>query len=208
MMNTIGGIYFSLCAIACLTGAIITVLARNPIRGAMGLLTTILGIAGLFLMLGAQFLAAIQVIVYAGAVVVLFVFVILLLGVDANDPSAVGKSILARIVGSVTMVTIAGSAVYLMAPELGEHSIAFPAAPATHGTTAAVGTMLFTRGVVPFELATALLIVAVVGAIAMARGKAGKKHTTSVQSHATLRLFHGPVHPRDAGHPMPKATDR
>ena len=68
---TIGDVYFGLCSSLCVLGALSTVIARNPIRGAMGLLLTIVGIAGLFIQLQAQFLAAIQVIVYAGAVVVL-----------------------------------------------------------------------------------------------------------------------------------------
>ena len=79
-----GSLLFFVCAVACLVGALSTIVAKNPIRGAVGLLTTIVGIAGLFLVLDAQFLAAIQLIVYAGAVVVLFVFVIMLLGPDAG----------------------------------------------------------------------------------------------------------------------------
>ena len=80
----VGSIFFVFCSLLCLVGALSTVLAKNPIRCAVGLLVTILGIAGLFLKLQAQFLAAIQLIVYAGAVVVLFVFVIMLLGPDAG----------------------------------------------------------------------------------------------------------------------------
>jgi len=207
MMTTIGGIYFSVCAIACLVGALITVLARNPIRGALGLLTTIVGIAGLFLLLRAQFMAAIQLIVYAGAVVVLFVFVILLLGADAHDPTGPGKAKLVRVAGGVLLSASVGVAGYLVAPELAEHPMPFVAAPAGHGSVAAVGSLLFTEGLVPFELATALLIVAVVGAIALARGRSENKAVVA-EPHATLRLFHGPVHSRDAGYPLPKGTDR
>ncbi len=207
MMTTIGGIYFSLCAVTCLVGALITVLARNPIRGALGLLTTIVGIAGLFLLLRAQFLAAIQLIVYAGAVVVLFVFVILLMGSDAHDPVGPGKAKLARGVGGVLLVASSGAAIFLLAPELAEQPIPFVVAPATHGSVSAVGTMLFTKGLVPFELASALLVVAVVGAVALARGRAATKAAVT-EPNATLRLFHGPVHPRDAGYPLPKGTDR
>src|SRR5207253_1086054 len=87
-----GDLLFGLCTIACLAGAITTVAAQNPIRGAMGLLTTIIGIAGLFLLLRAEFLTAIQLIVYAGAVVVLFVFVLMLLGADARAPARSGRS--------------------------------------------------------------------------------------------------------------------
>src|SRR5262245_52222411 len=84
-MNTVEFIFFGLAAVLVLLGGIATVAARNPIRGAMGLLTTIVGIAGMFLLLSAEFLAAIQILVYAGAVVVLFLFVIMLLGPSATS---------------------------------------------------------------------------------------------------------------------------
>jgi len=96
---TIGSSYFFLCAIVCIAGAIITIMAKNPIRGALGLLTTVVGIAGMFLQLNAQFLAAIQLIVYAGAVVVLFVFVLMLLGADATDKDTSRRSVVARTTG-------------------------------------------------------------------------------------------------------------
>ena len=82
-MNKLELAYFGLCALMVLVGGISTVAARNPIRGAMGLLGSILGIAGMYLMLSAEFLAAVQLLVYAGAVVVLFIFVIMLLGPSA-----------------------------------------------------------------------------------------------------------------------------
>lgn len=207
MMTNIGGIYFSLCAVACLVGALITVLSRNPIRGALGLLTTIVGIAGLFLMLRAQFLAAIQIIVYAGAVVVLFVFVIQLLGADASDPLGPGKAKIIRALGCLLLLALGGATLYLLIPELGDHPMPFVAAPEGHGSVAAVGTRLFGQGLVPFELTTALLIVAVVGAIAISRHRSAKKPATT-EANPTRRLFYGPVHPRDAGYPLPKGTDR
>src|SRR6186713_1029197 len=79
-----GNLLFCICSLLCVAGALVVVLAKNPIRGALGLLTTIVGIAGLFLRLNAQFLAAMQILVYAGAVVILFVFVIMLLGAGAG----------------------------------------------------------------------------------------------------------------------------
>src|SRR5580693_3107608 len=79
--------YFYACAAMAVIGALATVIMPNPIRGAMGLLLMILSLAGLFLALHAQFLAAIQLIVYAGAIVVLFLFVIMLLGPSASTPS-------------------------------------------------------------------------------------------------------------------------
>ena len=85
-MSALGYAYFYVCATLAVLGAIATIAAKNPIRGAMGLLLMILSIAGLFLALHAQFLAAIQLIVYAGAIVVLFLFVIMLLGPSASTP--------------------------------------------------------------------------------------------------------------------------
>src|SRR6266540_852632 len=86
-MNALSFAFFALSALATLIGALLTVLAQNPIRSAMALLLAIGGITGLFLGLDAQFLAAIELIVYAGAVVVLFVFVIMLLGPDPTSPA-------------------------------------------------------------------------------------------------------------------------
>ena len=85
-MSTLGIGYFYVCAALAVSGALAVVVARNPIRSAMGLLLLILSIAGLFLALHAQFLAAVQLIVYAGAIVVLFLFVIMLLGPSASPP--------------------------------------------------------------------------------------------------------------------------
>ena len=198
---TIGGLYFICCAILALSGAFITVLARNPIRGAMGLLTTIVGIAGLFLQLEAQFLAAIQIIVYAGAVVVLFVFVILLLGADAVDGGGIGKAQIARAIGGFGMLAAVATATFLLVPEEMAKPLALPPSVLGHGSVASVGKQLFTVAVVPFELATALLIVAVVGAIAVARGRHSKKVVPLV-ANASNRMFGGPVHPRDAGRPI------
>src|SRR5262249_32097789 len=87
--------FFSLCALAAVVGALLTILAANPIRCAMALLLAIGGITGFFLSLSAQFLAAIELIVYAGAIVVLFVFVIMLIGPDAT-PARDSKAAFSR----------------------------------------------------------------------------------------------------------------
>lgn len=201
-----GSIFFAVCSIAALVGAIVTVRARNPIRGAVGLLATILAIAGLFLKLDAQFLAAIQIIVYAGAVVVLFVFVIMLLGPDAERPGP-GKARAARWFGAGLTAVLAGVAV----PLVGRASatpVPFQPARIEHGSVEAVGHLIFTTGLVPFELATALLVVAVVGAVAVARARHAERADKPAVTHATRRLFHGPLHPRDAERPLPKEGSR
>ncbi len=198
----IGAVFFSVCAIVCVVGAIATIASRNPIRAAVGLLATIMGIAGLFLKLAAEFLAAIQLIVYAGAVVVLFVFVIMLLGPDARLPDKPGEVRFSRWAAAILMVLLSAGAVFGLRTGWGP-STPLHAVRSDHGTTEAVGHLLFTQGIVPFEIATALLIVAVVGAIAVARSRPGKRKADIV-GHEGKKLFAGPIHPRDAEHPIPK----
>lgn len=194
-----GGFLFLVCGVACLAGAVGTVAAKSPVRAAMGLLTTIIGIAGLFLNLSAQFLAAIQLIVYAGAVVVLFVFVIMLLGADAA-PLREDRSRVAKYVSAGLLALMALGTMVALLPSAGTATRFTPVSP-EHGTVEAVGTMLFRDAIVPFELSTALLIVAVVGAIAVARGKQGAVRPRPRVAKPT-DLFVGPLLPRDdAGRP-------
>jgi len=203
---SVGSLFFIVCSIVTIVGALSTVAARNPIRSAVGLLATIVGIAGLFLKLAAQFLAAIQLIVYAGAVVVLFVFVIMLLGPDANLRDRPGTARLSRWGAAVLLAVLAVVSFFGLKGGWGAPT-PLGAVRAEHGSVEAVGGMLFRQGIVPFEIATALLIVAVVGAIAVARTRPGKKKEPPAD-HATKRLFGGPLHPRDAERPLPKETAR
>jgi NADH-quinone oxidoreductase subunit J len=203
---SVGSLFFSVCALVALVGAVSTVAAKNPIRGAVGLLATIVAIAALFLKLAAQFLAAIQLIVYAGAVVVLFVFVIMLLGPDANTGGKPAKVSLWRWGGASLLVLLAGAALFVTRNGFGPPVLLGPVR-ADYGSTEAVGGLLFRHGLVPFEIATALLIVAVVGAIAVARSKP-KAKKTSAEEHETRRMFAGPLHPRDAERPLPKESGR
>ncbi len=194
-----GDLLFGICSALCVAGALIVVLAKNPIRGAMGLLSTIVGIAGLFLRLNAQFLAAMQLLVYAGAVVILFVFVVMLLGPNAavTDRGQKGAAI-SRMIGALVVIGIGAGALRLFT-DLETH--AFTTIGPEHGSVEAVGGMIFREALVPFELATVLLIVAVVGAIAVARTVPSAKKKSSVEN-PTLRMFHGPLHPRDAERPL------
>jgi NADH-quinone oxidoreductase subunit J len=200
---TAGGALFLLSALACVLGAVATVAARNPVRGAMGLLTTIVGITGMFLLLSAEFLAAIQLIVYAGAVVVLFVFVIMLLGSDASAVHE-NRAQVAKGLGGSLAALLGIGAIVALAPPAEQMASLQPVGP-EHGTVEAVGRLIFTQGIVPFELSTALLIVAVVGAIAVARGKAGKPRQVGPVDSPTA-LFSGPVMARDDTGRPPKAS--
>ena len=178
----LGQAYFWICALAALFGAGATVVAKNPIRGAMGLLFMILNIAGLFLALHAQFLAAIQLIVYAGAIVVLFIFVIMLLGPSATPPHD-NRGRIPRAFGAAVFGGAALAAMGLLyraaqpaTPEAAKKAAQFlDAAPPDFGSVDRFVQIIFSDGLLPFELSSALLMVAIVGAVAVARGR-GKSH--------------------------------
>lgn len=169
-MNTVELIFFGLCSLFVLLGGIVTVAAKNPIRGAIGLLGSIVGIAGLFLLLSAEFLAAIQILVYAGAVVVLFLFVIMLLGPSATSPRD-AKTAVPRYLAAGVFLLASGTALTLLARMTEGKVTALAKAPDGFGHVEAIGKELFTTNLTPFELSGALLLVAVVGAVAVARGK-------------------------------------
>jgi NADH-quinone oxidoreductase subunit J len=196
---TSGTLFFALCAVVALLGAVAVVASQNAIRSAVGLLATILGIAGLYIRLSAQFLAAIQVIVYAGAVVVLFVFVIMLLGADFADNKEPGRSRLARAISGAGIAVLAGLALVLLG-RANPDATPFKAVEPGHGSIEAVGTLIFTQGIVPFEIATVLLIGAAVGAVAVSRSKRVAKSRPNLKN--PQEFFAGPVHPRDAERPL------
>lgn len=169
-MNAFDLVFFGLCTLLVLLGGVGTVAAKNPIRGAMGLLTSIVGIAGMYLQLSAEFLAAIQIIVYAGAVVVLFLFVIMLLGPSATTSAgAAGTKVSRYFNAGLAALLAVGALSLLWRTRTG--LAALPKRPENLGTIEGIGRELFTTHLVPFELSGALLLVAVVGAIAVARGK-------------------------------------
>jgi NADH-quinone oxidoreductase subunit J len=176
-MNALGTVYFYVCAALALLGASSVVLSKNPIRSAMGLLLLILSVAGLFLALHAQFLAAIQLIVYAGAIVVLFLFVIMLLGPAASTPN--DRRGLAVRIFSGGLFGLAGLAsIALTARALQPTRTILPLPDTSFGGIEAIGAVLFSDALVPFEVSSALLMVAVVGAVAVAKGRQGL-HTLS-----------------------------
>jgi NADH-quinone oxidoreductase subunit J len=202
----VGNVFFTAASVTALAGAFMTIASRSPIRSAVGLLITIVGIAALFLQLNAQFLAAIQLIVYAGAVVVLFVFVIMLLGPDAGDgEGTVARARLARYGAGAFFVVLALGAAHLVSRSGGKPTL-FGSVRPEHGSVEAIGMLLFKSDVIPFELATALLIVAVVGAIAVARGKPHVRREKA--GGPTARMFHGPLMARDAQRPLPTKAEK
>ncbi|WP_437494356.1 NADH-quinone oxidoreductase subunit J family protein [Sorangium sp. So ce1014] len=193
--------FFGLASLLVLLGGVATVAARNPIRGAMGLLTSIVGIAGLYLMLSAEFLAAIQILVYAGAVVILFLFVIMLLGPSATSPRD-ARTAVPRYLGAGVFAASSIGALALVASAAKPGARVLAEAPESLGTIEALGHELFTKGIVPFELSGALLLVAVVGAVAVARGK--QVDPTLLPAGAASPDARDQVPVRDAAAPDPQ----
>ena len=175
-MTSVGTIYFYACALLALVGALSVVGSKNPIRGAMGLLLLILSMAGLFLALHAQFLAAIQLIVYAGAIVILFLFVIMLLGPSASTPSD-RRGLAARVFGGGLFGLAGVGALWaVVAAAMASHrTMPMPQPDDSFGGIDAFGSVLFADALVPFELSSGLLMVAVLGAMAVARGRQGQR---------------------------------
>lgn len=152
-----------------LTGALGVVLARNPVHSALCLVGVLLSIAVLFLIQDAQLLAAVQVIVYAGAIVVLFLFVIMLLGVDRSesiDEPLVGQRPAAVVAGLV----LAAGVIVLGGDQwtTGEPSVRGVVAP-TVGNIRGIAESLFSTFLWPFELTAVLLVIAVIGGVVLAR---------------------------------------
>jgi NADH-quinone oxidoreductase subunit J len=158
--------FFVLAAIA--TGAALGLVLRpNAIHGALFLVVNLGAVAGLYLMLGAEFLAAAQVIVYAGAIMVLFVFAIMVLipgKEEAGPDPRRAVRLLALPVGALLFI--------LLVIVIGGRGSAPPAPGAPVGSVSAVGRMLFTSYLFPFELTSVLLLAAMVGVLLLARRRA------------------------------------
>jgi NADH-quinone oxidoreductase subunit J len=161
-------VVFVASAIIVLTGALGVILAKNPVHSALMLVMTLFGIAVLFVQQEAHFLAAVQVIVYAGAIVVLFLFVIMLLGVDKVEAWEQGPLGFQRY-AALAVGVIGGAIVALLCARAVDLTNHIAAEPSSDPNVVAVGKALFTDWVFAFELTGVLLVVAVIGAVVLAR---------------------------------------
>jgi len=163
---------FALLALIALFGAIMVVTRRNPVYSIMYLVLTFFAFAGFYVMLGATFLAAVQVLVYAGAIMVLFLFVVMMLNLrepeklEGNQPLIKTLGIIVGIGFGIVMLAFLGRS-----PGAGVPSI--PPSPEAYamGGSSYLGKELFTQYVFPFEVAGVLLLAAVIGAVALAKKK-------------------------------------
>ena len=173
-------LFVFVCAAAmCLVGAVGVIVRRNPVHAALSLVLTLFGVAVLFVAQEAHFLAAVQVIVYAGAIVVLFLFVIMLLGVDRAEnvrtEPITGQRPLALVVGAgLTAVVVA--AVVRARDSYGPRGSGLDATTveAPDANVRQLARSIFSDNVLAFELTSVLLLVAVVGTVMLTRRRRGE----------------------------------
>lgn len=160
--------FFYLFAIGTLAGAISVVVSRNPINGALSLVGSFFCLAGLYVMLSAHFMAVLQILVYAGAVMVLFVFVLMLLNLN-DDEFGPARISLTKLLGAGATATV-GAALMTSFAAWAPAGMQTPAlADDNYGTVASIGNVLMSRHVLAFELVSVLLLAGIVGAVVIAK---------------------------------------
>jgi len=161
-----GTILFVTAAIFAMAGGLVTISARRPLRAAIGLLVHIISLAGMFLTLDAQLLAALQLLVYAGAVVVLFVFVIMLIG-----PASEVGPIQGRVASRTLSLAVTIAIVLAVSTSLAYFDLPWGTPSEDFGTVEGLGMAIYSKALVPFEVVSITLLVAIVGAVAIARSR-------------------------------------
>jgi NADH-quinone oxidoreductase subunit J len=161
---------FVILGLCALTGAVTVVVARNPVYSAMGLLGTLFSVAVLYVVQLAHFVAAVQIIVYAGAVMTLFLFVIMLIGVDKAETREEPLPRQRLWVGSLAGLIVVFAAVLTLFGDFDWVPAAVAVIPeTTNGTIQTVAEPLFTDWVLAFEATALLLTIAAAGAIVLAQ---------------------------------------
>lgn len=163
-------LFFLIVSLVAIVSAILVITCRNPINSALSLILTFFCLATYYVMLDAPFMAAVQVMVYAGAIMVLIVFTIMLLNIRVNASKSHAHSVaLGLIIGFFTLL----NTVFIIM----KSRAALPNGPLTgeiikqQGHTELIGRELFTTFLLPFEITSILLLVAIVGAVILAKKK-------------------------------------
>jgi len=154
--------------------ALLTIHHKNPVTSALFLVLAFCALAAIYLMLGAEFLGMVQVIVYAGAIMVLFLFVIMYLNLQHDIETGVQTAV-RRGAGWIAGGVLAAEAAMLFTRRWAAGPVATVGAPAAGaGNTQAVGLALYSRYLFPFEITSMILLVAMVGVIVAGKGRRGR----------------------------------
>lgn len=180
MLTGLAAAFFYLFAFILIASAFMVIAARNPVHSVLFLILAFFNAAALFLLAGAEFLAFILLVVYVGAVAVLFLFVVMMLDVDFAElkSGALQYAPIGALIGiilAVELIVVLGGSVF--APHLGAGAVAQPIPDlATRTNTAALGDILYTNYVLFFQISGLILLVAMIGAIVLTlRHKQGVK---------------------------------
>ena len=169
-------ILFFFVAFLAIASAVYFVFAKNPIHSVLYLVFTFFCISGHYVLLNAQFLMAVNIIVYAGAIMVLFLFVIMMLDLRKNMPES--KSSLVKLAGSV----VAGTLLVILVAAFHKNTLPAPTAENTANFTSQtgmvenLGKVLYSEYLLPFELVSILFFVAMVGAVLLGKREAGERN--------------------------------
>jgi NADH-quinone oxidoreductase subunit J len=155
-------LFFLLAAVA-VAAAVSLILQREPIHSALSLIVVMAALAGLYLLLGAEFISAVQIIVYAGAIMVLFIFVIMLLNAGVEERTQFSR--MARYIGLPLAFVLGAGLVYWIT----RWTMGTASAASMGSVTRPLAMMLFQDYVFPFELTSILILIAIVGAVVLAR---------------------------------------
>ena len=184
-MSTLLFIIFAGMAIGC---AIAMVSQSNPLYSAISLIGVFVSLASIYVTLAAPFIAAVQVIVYAGAIMVLVIFVIMLLNVEHSEPRRKRLKFLVPMAIGMAAVLLAETAFILYSVQTTENHLA--GSGSNVGLTHSIGEGLFTKYLLPFELTSVLLLMAIVGAMSLARRTTILSATARVVPGAQVLAMH------------------
>jgi NADH-quinone oxidoreductase subunit J len=176
--------------------AIFTITRRNPVTAVMSLVATFFGLAAIYATLSAHFLAVVQVLVYAGAIMVLFIFVVMILNREETAAFSIRPL---RVLGVLAVVYLLVKLVDIVAVGLPE--AAPGATPDGFGTVAAIGDLLFRDFLYPFEAISVLLLVAIVGGVVVSRSH--QKEVAAERAAAYRHQIEGMAHHDYPGEPSP-----
>lgn len=160
--------FFYLFALLTLGGGVLTITRKSAIHSAISLIVSLIGVAGLFLLQSAEFLFAVQIVLYVGGIMVLFLFVIMLVNLDeAARQRQFNKQ---WWVALACALAVGAEVFYFLKKGAASFQLAAPAAPAgDKGNVEQIADMLFSQYLLPFEVASVLLLAAVVGSVVMAK---------------------------------------
>jgi len=159
-------IFYLFSALA-LAGSVVVVSNKNPVMSAISLVLTLFSTAALFILLHAQFVAVVQVLVYTGAIIVLFLFTLMLLNLHKDKLRFDAEHGKLRLAALILMIVLIGTVSHLFFKNVPLQNAA--ASAEGFGTVEGVATLLFTRYLLPFELTSILIVVAIVGVVSIAK---------------------------------------